>query len=251
MTTLLGTALTSLLVCLGTASAQSQKPTRPVEKQTNTPGMSLAYEEKSRGTEHGLELVHVTFKAAGFPKDQRYALYGQWMTGQSKEVVRDMRIDESGSVRTADGDEFDLSLGGMFLGEYVKFGLVSEDAASKAFVEITPFPIQDEGTGGCRLFVRPMEASGQAFSITGSGFKPNEDLKIHSTSSNESGDSKVKGRDDGSLKFVLFPATVGRKGGDATFQASDSTCTVNVSYKWGEAMRAFVPEKVQPTPSAP
>lgn len=241
MKSLLGSVLLILLACSGSAGAQSQKDAKPREKMTNTQGMSLSYEEKSRGTEHGLVMVHYTLKTSGFPKDQRYALYGQWMTGESKEQDRGFRIDDSGTVRSKDGDEFTLMLGRMFAGEYAVFALVSEDAASKAFVEITPFPIQAEGTGGCRLFVRPMEVNGQAFSITGSGFKPNEELKIFSTSSGESAKSTVKGREDGTLKFVLFPAVVGKTGGDASFQASDSACTVKVTYTWGAAMRDSEP----------
>ncbi len=55
------------------------------------------------------------------------------------------------------------------------------------------------------------------------------------------------GRPDGTLKHVIFPAVVGRKGGDASFEASDSACTVKVQYKWGNEMRG-APTAKPPTP---
>jgi len=248
MKTLLRPVLASLLACLTSAEAQTRQTATPKEKPSNTPGMSPAYEEKSRDIEQGFEMVHYALKTDGFPRDQRYALYGRWMDGRSTEMSRGIRIDESGHVRAPDGDEFTLTLGKMFPGEYAVFALVSEDAASKAFVEIIPFPIQAEGKGGCRLFVRPMEASGQAFVITGSGFKPNKKLKTSSTSVNEVAHGTSDGRADGTLKQIIFPAVVGRTGGDASFEASDSDCSVKVLYKWGDQMRGQTAPARQPTP---
>ena len=129
----------------------------------------------------------------------------------------------------------------MFPGEFATFALVSKDQKSQAFVEITPFPIHAEGKGGCHLFVKPMELSGQAFLITGSGFQPNKKLQIVSTSVDEVAHQTSDGKADGTLKHVIFPATVGRKGGDASFEASDSVCSVKVQYKWGNEMRNASP----------
>jgi hypothetical protein len=248
MKTLLCLVFASFLACLPSAEAQTRQTAAPREKLSNTPGMSLAYAEKSRGIEQDLEMVHYALKTDGFPRDQRYALYGQWMNGQSTEMTRDLRLDESGYVRDSKGEEFTLALGRMFPGEYATFSLVSKDGSSKAFVEITPFPIQAEGKGGCRLFVRPMEVSGHAFLITGSGFQPNKKLKTFSTSVNEADHGTRDGRPDGTLKEIIFPAVVGRTGGDASFEASDSDCSVKVLYKWGDQMRVQTPPARQPTP---
>src|SRR5664279_5703546 len=130
----LGPVLAGLLACLGVAAPQA--------KMSSTPGMRLTLEEKSRDKEQGFEMVHYALKTDGFPRDQKYALYGRWMDGRSTEVTREVRIDESGYVRDAKGEQFTLSLGSMFPGEYVTFALVSGDGASKAFIEITVFPIQ-------------------------------------------------------------------------------------------------------------
>ena len=199
--------------------------------------------------EPGLDMVRYALKTDGLPKDQRYALYGRWMDGRSTEVTRGIRIDESGYVRDAKGEEFTLALGRMFPGELATFALVSEDGTAKAFVEITPFPIQAEGKGGCRLAVRPMDAHGQAFIITGSGFGPNKKLKTVSTSVNEVMYETRDGRSDGTLpKQVIFPAVVGRTGGDASYEASDSDCSVKVRYTWGDEMRGKPAAARQPSP---
>ena len=248
MKTSLRSFLVSLLACLcGSRNVAGQTPT-PRPQISNSPGMSLRSEEKSRGTEDDLEMVHYVLKADGFPRDKRYALFGRWMDGRSTEVARGITIDESGGLVSEDGDEVRLTLGRMFPGEFATFALVSGDGNAKAFVEITPFPIQAEGKGGCRLFVKPMHPSGQIFSITGSGFKPNKKLQIVSISVNEVGYFTDKGNAEGTLKQVIFPAVVGRTGGDASFEVSDSDCSVKVSYKWGDQLRGSSSPARKPTP---
>jgi len=236
----LGLLLVAALLA-GRSAAGDPKPTPPQQKLSNTPGMSLAAVERSRGKEHGLNGVRYAFRTEGFPKDHLYALYGRWMNGKSAEVIQGARIDETGLVREKDGDEFVLPVLEAFMGESITFALVSEDRTATAFVEITPFPIQAEGKGGCRLFVRPMDPGGQIFMITGSGFKASQKLKTFSTSVNESMRGTLEGRPDGSVKEVILPAVVGNKGGEASFEASDGDCTVRVDYRWGDQMMSWSP----------
>ena len=225
----------------------------PDPEKTPTPaaaGPHLRSEEKSRDVKDGIEMINYVLRADGLPQDQRYALHARWMNGRLAEVSKGITIDESGRLVSPDGDEVVLSLGSMFRGEYAAFALVSADGAAKAYVEITPFPIQAEGKGGCRLLVKPMTPTGEMFSITGSGFKPNKKLKIVSTSVNEVAYMTSEGRADGTLKHVILPAVVGRTGGDASFEASDSDCSGSPSsYKWGDQMRrGIVLSAEKPTP---
>ncbi len=237
----LGPILAGLLACLGAAA--------PQEKAPATPGAHLLLAEKSRDTKQGFEMVNYSLKAEGLPKDQRYALYGRWLDGSSKEAARGIRIDEAGNVLDDKGEPVTLSFGQMFPGEYVTIALVSEDGKARAFGEITLHPIQAEGKGGCRLAVRPMDPKGQMFFIIGTGFAPNKKLKIVSTSVNEvMHDAKDAGSDGTLPKQVILPAVVGRTGGDASYEVSDSDCTVKVLYKWGDEMRAKSAVARQPTP---
>jgi len=82
-----------------------------------------------------------------------------------------------------------------------------------------------------------MMANGQVFRISGEGFIPNHDIRISGTSSGEHSSQTVKGKADGTLNFSIFPAVVGKTGGDASFTASDSSCSATVNYKWGDQMR--------------
>jgi len=246
MAVFLGLLLVAALVDGRNAPADPAPTPPPQPKLSNTPGMSLAAVERSRGREQGLDGVRYALRTEGFPKDHLYALYGRWMNGQSAEMTKGARIDETGLLRGPDGDEVSLWLARMFPGEYATFALVSEDRSATAFVEITPFPIQAEGRGGCRLLVRPMELGGQVFLITGSGFKAGRKLKTFSSSVNESLRGTVDGRPDGSVKEVILPAVVGHKGGPASFEASDGECTVRVDYRWGDQMRSTPPATAAP-----
>ena len=78
MKSLLGLALLGFLACV------AQGATPPKEKPKNTPGMSLISEEKARHVIDGMDMVEYVLKTEGFPNDQIYALYGQWMGGNSK-----------------------------------------------------------------------------------------------------------------------------------------------------------------------
>ena len=247
-TTLRLVLLSALAQFLGTGglATAAQRASAPTED-----GPRLSYEVRSREVENALEVVTCVLRAKGFPETKKYALAAKWMNGRTADVQKGLRIDEAGRVLGQDGDEVELALASMHLGEYIVFLLSSEDGAAKAKVEITPFPIEAEGPGGCRLNVQLTTTSGEMFVITGSGFRPGEDLKTKSKSSDEAAETTMKGRPDGTLKVVMFPAVVGRTGGDASFEASDSVCSVKVNYKWGDAMAANDPPAPRTPPSSP
>jgi len=228
---------TALALLCATAAAQKATLATPKTTPSATPGARLTSEEKSRGNEKGLEMVHYVLRVEGAPARQRYALQGRRMDGSSAAIASELRIADSGLLVGRDGEAVDLALGQLFRGEYVTMTVVSEDGSAKASVDITPFPIKAAGKGGCRLSVKPLDAKGQAFAITGSGFRPNEKLRVVSKSVDETMNTSVNGRADGSVKQVIFPAVVGRTGGDASFEAADSVCSVAVRFRWGDEMR--------------
>jgi hypothetical protein len=207
------------------------------EASATSPQARLSAVEKGRQTVKGAEVITYTFRAEGLPKDKVYILVGQWLDGKTAEAGKGLQIDESGRIVGTDGEEMIVSFASMIPGEFVVIALVSEDRTAKASVEVTPFPNQAEGKGGCRLSVQPMIANGQVFRMTGEGFIPNHDIRISATSSGEHSSQTVKGKADGSLNFSIFPAVVGKTGGDASFTASDSECSATVNYNWGDQLR--------------
>src|SRR5262249_30767620 len=136
----------------------------------------LTQHEKSREKREGKEVVTYVLKAERLPVETRYQLGGRWMNGRTAEISRGVRVDESGRVLGPGGDEVERAPTERQPGEFMMVALVSEDRASTAAVLITPFPIQSEGKGGCRLSVETLTPKGEAFLIRGSGFRPAEDI---------------------------------------------------------------------------
>lgn len=227
-----------------------QQTAQPQEKPGGpTSGARLSFEEKSRNASPNGEFITYALRANGLPQSKSYSLIGKWMNGKTARVPGDFHIDQSGRVLRKDGGELDLVLGGTFPGEFIQFALVSEDGAAKGSVEITPVPIQAVGQGGCRLSVKPLSAKGEMFSITGEGFKPNEQIKGVGRSSGEVMDAHLDNK-GGNLKLVVFPAVVGKTGGEASLTASDSSCSVTVHYAWGDAMMKLSPTANRAVPDA-
>jgi hypothetical protein len=168
------------------------------------------------------------------------------MNGKTAVVFRDLRLDESGRVVTQDGGGLDLGLGMMFAGESVVFTLLSEDGAAKAAVEITPFPLEAEGDGGCRLTVKLMSVKGDSFQIIGEGFRPGRPVTAVGSPAGEVTQVPLTRKSDGLLTAIVSPAVAGKSGGEATLTASDGSCSVTAGYSWGDAMMKRSPRVAQP-----
>lgn len=208
------------------------------EKSGQPPsGPRLAFRETSRDASPSGELVHFALQADGFPQGKSHSVTGRWMNGKTS-VIKGLRLDESGRVLTEKGEELNLVLGKMFRGEFIEFTLAADDGSAKASVEIALFPIEAVGNGGCRLKVRPMSIRGDSFHIAGSGFRPDQEVRVVESFDGRVVQDKYKAKGDGSLKIVVLP---GRGGGEASLTASDDSCSVTVRYNWGDAMTRAAP----------
>ena len=193
-------------------------------------------------------MVHYALKAEGLPKDQRYALYGRWMDGSSKEAARGIRIDEAGNLLDDKGEPVTLSLGQMFPGEYVTIALVSEDGKAKAFGEITCTRSRPREKAVVASRSVPW-TRGARSSPSSAPVRAEQEAEDREHSVNEvMHDTKNAGSDGTLPKAVILPAVVGRTGGDASYEVSDSDCSVKVLYKWGDEMRGKSAVARQPTP---
>lgn len=236
------------------AAAPTPVPQSPTVSATPKPSGAtkdahLTYVEQSRGVDQGVAVVHYALRVDGVPRDKSYTLYGKRMNGTTAEIQKDVRVGDGGTLRKPDGKELDLSLGRMFAGEYGVFALVSSDGEIKTFVEITPFPIQADGKGGCRLQARPMDLRGQGFVITGSGFQPGRKLSTVTSSDGEDTKGTTNTQADGTLKQVVFPRMTGGSGGEATYEVTDSPCSAKVLFHWGDELRE-IPGSIAASPAA-
>ena len=231
-------ALLAAFACLGGSGATPSGP-------------SLTFQEKSRKASPQGEMINYSLRVGGLTTSKSYVLGGERMDGSRSEVAKGIRVDEAGRVFSDDGEELEIGLAQMFMGEFVVFTLVSDDGAEKVSGEITPFPIGAAGVGGCRLSVKPSSLQGDMFQIRGSGFKPGQDINLISTSSGEKMQMPVKNKGDGGVSIVVFPAVVGRSGGESTLTASDGACSVTVRYRWGDELTKSLPTAMAATPGAP
>jgi hypothetical protein len=240
------------------ATAQSLSPSPQAQEKPGAPpsGARLIFQEKSRDASPNGEFIRYVLRAEGLPQGKSYKLSGTRMNGSIGSIPDVLHVDGAGRVLSQNETEFELALGNMFAGEFVVFTLASEVGTAKASVEITPFPIEAVGNGDCRLSVKPLSVKGDMFSISGQGFKPGAKIKGVGRSSGEVMDTHLDNK-GGNLKLVVWPAVVGKTGGEASLTASDSSCSVTVHYAWGDAMTKLSPtatraaSKAQPTPAMP
>ena len=229
--TLLLCACTTTPLPTGTRGEQSVGENRFV-----APGVRLIYQETARVPLPQDIGVKYKLRAEGLPHDKTYSLWGKWINGRTAEMYKGLRIDSSGRVLRADGGELEFGLTKMLEGESIDYTLISYDKAAKAFVEITPFPIEAQGKGNCRLVVKLRSAKGDAFLIEGAGFAPKQALNVAARSDGEVGEFPLRETDDGTFSIVVAPAVVGKSGGEASVMVADALCAVTVRYKWGDAM---------------
>jgi hypothetical protein len=224
---------------LDCSSAAAQFRAAP---EASSSGARLTFRETSRSATSDGEFVHYAFRADGFLPAKSYSLTGKWMNGKTRSF-QSLRIDGSGRVFSDDGVEVDMTLGKMFPGEFIEFTLAAEDGSATASVEITPFPMEAAGNGSCRLVVKPMSARGDMFQIIGSGFRPEEEVKVVETLDGMSHDERWKAKADGTAKIVVLPGGAGRNGGEGIVTASDGACSVTVRYHWGIEMAHSTPSQ--------
>lgn len=228
--------LPAILDCSSAAAQSRAAPNAPPS------GARLTFRETSRSATSDGEFAHYAFQADGFPQEKSYSLTGKWMNGKTRSFQA-LRIDGSGRVFSPDGVEVDLTLGKMFPGEFIEFTLAADDGTAKASVEITPFPMEAAGDGGCRLMVKPMSVRGDILQISGSGFRPDQEIKVVATLDRMSHDERWKAKADGTVQTVVFPGGAGRNGGEGIVTASDGACSVTVRYDWGVAVAQATPSQ--------
>jgi hypothetical protein len=118
-------------------------------------------------------------------------------------------------------------------GEPIQFALISDDDQLRAFIEITPFPME-KTAGPCHLSAIETAPHYFGIFIRVTGFQPNEELNIEQRSENEGGQSKANADDRGMYDAGLFPFVKGKKSGTARFVVTAKSCKIGIEFPWGE-----------------
>jgi hypothetical protein len=230
------------------SSALSAAQTAPDKErwgeQFNSPGATLTSKESGRTQIQGKTVITYNLVAAGMPKDQHYVL---WVLnlGADPRAGADAYLNSEGKVVSvlADPDKhvaedpINLKLFGS-KGEPFKFGLISDDGKLRAFAQIVPFPIEAVG-GSCHLSAVETGPYYLGMFVRATGFQPDEELAIETSSEGEGGQIKAKASSDGSYNSGLFPFVKGKRAGKTRFSVAGKTCKVAIEFPWGEGSQQY------------
>jgi hypothetical protein len=178
----------------------------------------------------------------GLPAGKTYSLVSWPITEKNPVTVMDgVTVDSSGiaicagTANTCKGDKpndpIDLVLRPIS-GEPVRLGLVSDDGAVKVFAKTVPIPLR--GTDhGCTIDAVLLTPEAELVWIEGSGFMPNSNLTVSSSSAGEvRGDDKIANA-DGSYRTAILPYVEGLSHGVVTASLKSAKCSPSVKIPWG------------------
>jgi hypothetical protein len=164
-----------------------------------------------------------------------------WQLGRAKpEPVADALISSDGKVvsqladpaHKVEEDPINLrTFGGR--GESKRFALTSSDWNEQVFGEVTPFPLEAR-SGECALSLTTFAPDYSAVVIRGSGFQPNEPLKVETSSAGESGKSSETASTSGTTNDMLAPTVKGKSSGICSFNITGAKCHVTIQFPWGK-----------------
>lgn len=252
------------LVIPSSLSAQSSSARSPdVEARCewkpscSTPGATLALRETVRDSSGRKVKVTYRLAASGFPPGKVLTLWMRQADEATIPLVTGYTADPSGAIVCADStahrelaagagrswcpmplQEIDFGLGAMSASEAVRFALRGDGDGVAAYGEAIPHPVE-ASSGSCRLAVVAVPVRGAPFTVfevRGSGFPAGEKVRLVSSTGRDSADGEATVTSDGSFIGMVLPRTRSR-GGRATYQATASSCTVEIAYDWGNQLR--------------
>lgn len=265
------TAILLAFVCA--ASAQQPSATTPTAKTPPQPVQSAAEDEKiqaaaaktaeatiqwdksstagarahlellKKGVIQGKSTVDYRLKVEGAARDKRYKLFVWPITLASPVQMMDgLAVGNDGTVMCpADstgncaqrfkGTEVHITYQPE-IGEIFRQALISEDNNSRIFFSVVPAPIiQNEKT--CSLEAVRLSPSFELALIRGKGFKPGEDISVHTQSYQEVHNVPAKADEHGDFFLTITPVVKGRTNGVLEVSAKSASCSVPISFNWG------------------
>lgn len=211
--------LTTCIFLIGSARAISWEPVRP------TPGAQIKLEKTSG--------PFFVMRASGFPADKKYVLMMKYLDGKIGAVP----IDD---IQALIGGKFSFVYSNVYRGEPIEYAVISIDETVRAYTRIIPFPLEAKSNKGCQLAMSLVSPDLTNFAINAEGFGKGEVVQTTSRSGQETLVSKITASDDGGFVVIIAPGVVGQTGGEATFEATSPSCTLQIKYDWGSAMRRVI-----------
>ena len=210
----------------------------------NSPGAAITLKEMSRQNMNGPTGITYRLFATGMPKDKLYSLVTVSFDLRPVTNLQGITLDDLGVAICAGSrpdtcgdaakpnDPIDLIILAA-KGESKRFGLISSDGQNKAFVSVTPFPIEGKDRG-CSVDVTLLLAHGEAVLIHGADFQPNVSVNVATQSENEKAGGDLTADSNGELYYIELPYVKGKTDGKTRVTLTSKTCAPSVSYQWGK-----------------
>ena len=240
--------LLGFTVCIFVSSARSIAQTVPPRDQWgekfNSPGVVLKYREVARTGVQSTTMVTYNLFASGLPKEQHYVLC-LLNVGSAPRGITDAYLNSEGKVVNVQADperhiaEDPINLK-LFAskGEPFQFALISDDDSLRAFIQIIPFPVE-ENAGPCHLSLIETGPNYVGVFIRVTGLGPGEQLSIEQQSESEGGTSTGKADAEGTYNAALLPFVKGKRSGKARFAVAAKSCKIGISFPWGEGSQQY------------
>jgi hypothetical protein len=211
--------------------------------KSSTPGTKAHLELIKKGLVSGKNVVDYRLKVEGAARDKRYKLFVWPVTVRSPIQMMDgLAVGTDGTVMCpADskgtctqrfkGTEVHLTYAPE-IGEIFRQALISEDDQSRVFFSVVPSPIT-ETNKTCSLEAIRLSPSFELALIRGKGFKPGEDLNVHTQSYQDVHNQPAKADAQGEFFLSITPAVKGRTNGIIEITAKSASCSPSISFNWG------------------
>jgi len=208
----------------------------------NTPGVELATHEGPRQRTSSGTLLIYNILGRGFPADRTYDLWF-WSLGKKPErAMQGVSFDKRGLLVCSgkpgsckgEGANDGINIQAMAaLGEPKRFAVVSPDGKVAGFIEAVPFPIEAKDKG-CKLSVVRQSQLAENVMLLGSGFTPHETLTVQKQPAGNATMANPTVAADSTWQEIVETKVQGQNSGPATVKVTGKSCTVSVTFNWGE-----------------
>ncbi|HET6200192.1 MAG: hypothetical protein ACHQJX_12235 [Candidatus Acidiferrales bacterium] len=212
-------------------------------QKMSSPGATMTLKEVSRESVNGATGIEYHIFATGMPKDKLYSLVAVSFDLRPVTYLQGITLDDSGMAicvgrpeTCGDSSKPNDPVEPILLaakGEPKRFGLISSDGQNKAFVSVTPFPIEGKDRG-CSVDVTLLLAHGEAVLIHGADFQSNVPVNVATLSENEKAGGDLTTDSNGELYYIELPYVKGKTDGKTRVTLTSKACAPSVSYQWGK-----------------
>jgi len=186
----------------------------------------------------GYPSVYYRLRAENFEPGAVLKLFSERI-GARKHLLETYTVNEAGKLIGADGTELldNVQMAAYYcMGEPFRFFL--EDHESEISAVTIPHPITAQSEDGASISIEMTDLTGKSFVCRGSGFQPDEKIRLCSVSMGHAIDEVVLADAEGKIWIPLDPAVKKKKSGKCAIELRRQNGSLAVKFDWGrDALR--------------